>query len=666
MAAKRMPILSGATRTQQAARQSGGEFHTGSRLIPVCGGLSNDCPFVGRRIPRSVLVTLTLCLGVTAGWAAAADSSPGMLLPGLVLKDFVWPEYHPPPHEKQLRFRLQAAEAEPGEGAWVRAREVVAERFTTDGGVEFQVRAPRCEFHTATQEARSDGPLEVRLQSDRLVLEGRGFLWRQTNACLVVSNQVRTLLRGGWLAEKVTPLATNARPLRLPGVAENEVRIESDRFLFEGATGRVEFSGRVRATGRHGDLRCDRLRFVLAGGATGRVDRVEATGGVTLERQDLLASAERAVYLPARDRVELEGDVRWRKADANGRADRLGWDLRQETLQARGNTVLHWIRPAGGLVPGQSLLSGHETGPVQLTISAGTCDLSPRLARFEGGVEVVESPSNGPEARLLCAVLVVRTDAAGSLESVEATGGVDFEREELHVTGSACTYQARLNRVEVAGPVEWEEGLRSGAGDRLWMEPDRQRFGIEGNAELVWPRPPGRVLLAGAGNPPGAPAPSPGAVTGSAEEDPAEPVWTRVRSGSYVWSGAQLEFTGGVEVEDPELELTCERLRIQPPPEDQGEPDLWADGGVIIRLAGPPDSRITATAQRMEYDAAAARLRLTGQPVVERGDDSRFTADEIVYHRRTGVISTVGTYRARVERPAGTGTNGLPALPWPR
>lgn len=608
-----------------------------------------------------------VCLAALLRAGATLPQTPGPVpLPGLVLEDFVWPEYYPPPNEKQLRFRLQAAKAEPAEGAWVRVREVVLERYAADGRVELHVQTPRCDFHTATQEARSDGPLEVRIQSDRLVLEGQGFLWRQSNAWLVVSNRVRTVLRGGWLAEQVGPLSTNAQPLRLPGVGEGEVRIEADRFLFEGSTGRVEFLGKVRATETQAALACDELQFVLSGGPTGRVNRVEARGGVSLERAGLKATAERAVLDPALERVELTGNVQWERAGASGRADLLQWDLRRETLQARGRTLLHWTRAAGGMVPGLQNALAAGNGPVQLTVTSDSSELSPRLARFEGNVDVIETPAVGPPARLMCSRLVVRTDANGALESVDSTGGVIFEREDLRVSGSSCLYQARLNRVEVAGPAHWEAGGRSGAGDRLWMEPDRQRFGVEGNAELVWPRPPGDMLLGMAGAPPG------GATvlheSAGTDADPAagEPLWTRVRCGSYVWSADQLEFTGGVEVEDPQMEMSCARLRVRPPAEGEGEPDLMADGGVIVRLAGPAAARITATAQRAEYEAAAARLRLTGQPVIERGDGSRFVAEVVEYHRRTGVISTVGTYRARVERGDSPGTNAPPTLPWPR
>jgi hypothetical protein len=56
-------------------------------------------------------------------------------------------------------------------------------------------------------------------------------------------------------------------------------------------------------------------------------------------------------------------------------------------------------------------------------------------------------------------------------------------------------------------------------------------------------------------------------------------------------------------------------------------------------------------------------LRLTGQPVIEREDGSRFTAEAVEYHRLTGVISTVGTVRARVESPDGLRLPAWPGLP---
>lgn len=636
------PIFSGPA-LANSARRPGDRGHRTLRpdrwrLVPVWGLLS--------------------ALGLMAKIGHGAETAP---LPGLLLKDFVWPEYHPAPHDKQLRFRLQAAQAEPMEGAWVRAREVTLERFTLEGQQEWFVHCDHCQFHTATQEARSEGPLELRLQSERLILTGQGFLWRQSNAWLVVSNQVRTTLRGGWWGH---PRGDALAPVHRIETTPNEIRIEADQFVYAGLDGLAEFTGKVNLRGSNLVLRADRLRFTLPTRPEARVTLVTAEGNVRLERAGLRAEAARMVLDPTQDRLELAGRVRWQREDASGAADSLTVDWTRETLQARGHAILDWPQAGGGFLPRPGLEPGQGPGPTQLTVRSSRYQLTANTAEFDGPVEVVETPATGPVSRLWCDGLVVRTTADGQLDSVIASGSIRFERQPLQLEGRQAIYRARSHRMEITGPAHWQDDQRSGSGDHIWIDLARQQFGVEGRAELIWPRPSNQTLLALAGPPPGNHS---NRQTPPNESEAGPPrLWTRIQCAAYVWSASQLDFTGGVHVDDPGIELSCAHLSILPSPDEEQDPDLIATGGVVLHLRTPGQPEVTARCQEARYIGHTGILHLTGQPVIEREDGSRFMADAIEYHRRTGVISTVGTVRARVERGESLGTNALPTFSWPR
>lgn len=614
-------------------------------------------PAYGRRLTRAA------CAGLLSLWACGlAPAAEPLVLPGVVLKDFVWPDYYPPPREKQLRFRLQAAEATPGEGGWVQVRQVTLERFSPQGQSELRVRAEGCRFHTGTQEAQSAGPLELELQSGRLRLEGVGFLWRQSNTWLVVSNRVKTGLRGGWLPRPGTAAAATGGG---ETAALEQVQIGADQFFYDGQRGQAEFRGRVRVAGSNLVLRCERLHFDVAGGPEGQIRQVRAQGSVELEAEGWKARAASATLHPVQQQVHLEGGAQWEREDGTGAADEMEVTLGANVLEARGNARLTLARAAGGVLPRPALLStGSATSPTRLEVQCARYRLTPEGAHFEGAVVVQEMRPQGAPARLECAELEVTASAEGQLAAMDARGAVNFQDGPLRLTGRRVTYEAARGWVEVTGPATWQDGPRSGSGDRLWMDATRQTFGVEGRARVLWPRPATGALLGLAGPPPGR-AGEDGAVPLRSESTDEASV-VHVQCAAYAWSPERLQFTGGVLVEDPQVTLTCGRLTVERLQEEGSGPDLTAEEQVVITLHSPGQPRVTATCEQAVYLAQTEQLRLTGQPVIEREDGSRFTAEAIEYHRLTGVISTVGTVRARVESADGPLTNALPGVPWPR
>ena len=62
--------------------------------------------------------------------------------------------------------------------------------------------APECVYDTLNGVANSPGHLQLRTGDGNFRVEGDGFLWRQDDALLTISNHVHTVIEGARVAEK--------------------------------------------------------------------------------------------------------------------------------------------------------------------------------------------------------------------------------------------------------------------------------------------------------------------------------------------------------------------------------------------------------------------------------------------------------------------------------
>lgn len=109
--------------------------------------------------------------------------------------DFTSVEYYEPPNQQQIKSRLSGAEAspEPGGGLLV-VKQFKLETFDVNGRPEIVVDAPECVYDVLHGVATSPGQLHVRTGDGKFHVEGEGFLWRQTNSMLTISNRVLTVI----------------------------------------------------------------------------------------------------------------------------------------------------------------------------------------------------------------------------------------------------------------------------------------------------------------------------------------------------------------------------------------------------------------------------------------------------------------------------------------
>jgi hypothetical protein len=112
-------------------------------------------------------------------------------------RNFTTSEYYEAPHQQQVKTILSGAEAFPQSGGRLIIKQLKLQTFALDGKPEIVVTAPECIYDTLGGTARSAGSLQLQTGDGKFRVEGEGFLWRQTNSLLTISNQVRTVVENG-------------------------------------------------------------------------------------------------------------------------------------------------------------------------------------------------------------------------------------------------------------------------------------------------------------------------------------------------------------------------------------------------------------------------------------------------------------------------------------
>ena len=139
---------------------------------------------------------ITLIAGVALLFAAVSNGRAQENGPQHA-SDFTSTEYYEPPHQRQIKSVLSGAEALPQPGGRLIIKQLKLETFDLDGKLGITIMAPECIYDTLKGQANSPGHLQVQTGDGRIRVEGDGFLWRQNDSFLTISNNVRTVIENG-------------------------------------------------------------------------------------------------------------------------------------------------------------------------------------------------------------------------------------------------------------------------------------------------------------------------------------------------------------------------------------------------------------------------------------------------------------------------------------
>ncbi|MGC8989084.1 MAG: LptA/OstA family protein [Verrucomicrobiia bacterium] len=206
------------------------------------------------------------------------------------------------------------------------------------GKTNMVMSGKNCIYDFKSKTAVSSEPLRVATGDARLQLEGTGFVWYQTNKNLVISNDVRTIVRKRTTAT-------------LPTEEQNyeSIELRADRFAFDYNSNLLSYYGNVKLQDSQFEVACDTL--TIRRSATNTIEEVHATGGVVvsnrLDRTVTTAQTASYVLRDNEERLELLGRPRWTDGVRNGEAERFDIDRRRNILVAAGRARLAIPRDSG-------------------------------------------------------------------------------------------------------------------------------------------------------------------------------------------------------------------------------------------------------------------------------------------------------------------------------
>ena len=117
--------------------------------------------------------------------------------------DFTSDEYFEPPNQQQVKMRLTGESASPLPGGTMDITNLQIQTFTLNGATQAIVRAPQCIYAPYDGLASSSGPLRLETADGKIVITGDGFLWRQRDNSLNISNHVHTVIKMKALPSKL-------------------------------------------------------------------------------------------------------------------------------------------------------------------------------------------------------------------------------------------------------------------------------------------------------------------------------------------------------------------------------------------------------------------------------------------------------------------------------
>jgi len=164
---------------------------------PVRVGLSHGPQTANLPYSRlKICATGCRCCGAAillavGGWCVFTAVPAQPPLGAGMTKGFKFKDYDP---QNRLKSVLSGKEARAQGEDRILITGLHVETYREDGQVDLIVESPECVYDRKSKVASSSGSVEAHSADGRFFISGVGFEWRQTDAHLVLSNRVHTIL----------------------------------------------------------------------------------------------------------------------------------------------------------------------------------------------------------------------------------------------------------------------------------------------------------------------------------------------------------------------------------------------------------------------------------------------------------------------------------------
>jgi len=578
-------------------------------------------------------------------------------MPGLgqrlgITKGFkVLGESYGPPHESQPRSLLEGATAQALDNRRQLLTGVTLQTFRETGERELLIKAPQCVYDHAARAASSPGPLSVQTGDGKFLIEGEGFLWRQTNSGLIISNKVRTVIAPDLFRTR-DPAATPRPSAPKPGAP---LEIVADAFAYSRETGMSEYRGNVRVSETNQmSLVSQVLEIKLPvepAPVQGRdavtvpkgLESIRALQDVRVDYGEMQATGQVAVYTAQTGLVRMSGRPGWRVDQRLGGADELTLDRTNKIFRADGKA---WFQtPAvgmslSGLLNQTNDLPGSDKALTNhlVEVRSGAYEAHTNWAVFERDVHLRELVADQVRGTMDCDWLHGSFKGSNELETLSARTNVLIQNGTNWLRCGNAVLTGSNGVLTATEAPAWGAGTRSGKGDLVRINTRSNEMLVRGNASLELPA---REL----------------AESGTFSLGPTNkaPVVRLATNGlaqifceEYVLRPEGANFQGGVYATHPRMNWACGSLAVELSRAAGRKQTLVAEQDVKFQLSGENGEVVEGVGDKAVYvygvEAGATNdlLTLTGNPATLNMTNGTVRSKTILYDRAKNIVRTPG------------------------
>ncbi len=329
--------------------------------------------------------------------------------------------------------------------------------------VELIAEAPECFIDRSNSSASSAGKIKAYTASTNIYIEGEGFFCQQSNAVLIISNKVQTIIRKDFLASKSAGGKSGSPTPFVSGGTNENLHIFSDHFQFFYESNLVTYTGNVRVEDAQMDLTCDVLNIYFSTNKT--LEKITAENRVVIvnKSDNSRATGTRATYtiVGENETVALTGNPFWTDGQQEGKADIFTFDRKLGIFRAEKNALFKVPRNKIG-------------GPEFLGASASSTTPEPTGKPVEISADIISftlPQTNRPIRQMIAERNVVITS----------------DDDQSRATADKAIYTDATGKIELTGKPVWKIKESEIAADILTIDRTNRFFGARTNVQMKIP-----------------------------------------------------------------------------------------------------------------------------------------------------------------------------------
>ena len=581
-------------------------------------------------------------------------ASPGRAQPVAPAQGLKFTEYYPP-QQTQLKSVLECSHAQRLPDGRFLITNAKYRTFRLTGEGEMAVEAPQCTYDQGQRTISSDGLIHAQTADGKFSIEGEGFLYRQTNSTLFVSNRVHTIIHPELLSRQSATTTTNAAAEQAPGID-----VFSDRFEYAEQSGLGMYQDNVRVTGTDLASTAGKLTVLLQV-AERQLQTLTAEHKVIIDYQKIHATGEEASYSADTGLIQMTGQPTWRIEQRDGSGDKLVFDRTNKVFQASGHARLKMPAQsmgASGFLSGAGPASATSLPPTNefVEVLCDSYELRTNLAVFREQVRVSDRLGDQPRGSMTCELMTLTFSGTNEFQKMVAERKVVIAQEDKQFTAEKAEYTGTNGLLDLTGNPAWRAGLRQGKGDLVRVQLAREEMLVSGNAVMKLPKAElGQSAFTALGKP------TPGESKATTNE------FAEIYSQEYFLTPASALFRGGARIEHPQMKWVCQEMTMLSLPElGKTGRIIIAEPGVVFDVRDDQGRNIHGTGDKAIYTHRITPtltndvMELTGNPAVLAATNFVGRNKVITLDLASHTFVASGKYKLWAAAPAGAPTTFRP------